>query len=104
MKNDDKPGSTLTRRNALKSMASLAGAAAAPAWLVSRSALADDSQYGSTPKSAVQYQDHPKGDHQCSNCMHFIPGASAGAMGHCKVVAGSIAPKGWCLAWAPATK
>ena len=101
MNNEDNHTRKLTRRSALKNMASMAGAAAAPAWLVSRSAFAENNKYGSTPKSAVQYQDHPKGNHQCSNCMHFIPGPSADAMGHCKIVAGKIAPKGWCLAWAP---
>lgn len=101
MNNDKTHNRNLSRRTVLKSIASAAGAAAAPAWLVSRAAYAADSQYGSTPKSAVQYQDHPKGDHHCSNCMHFIPGSSASAMGHCKIVAGTISPKGWCLAWAP---
>ena len=47
----------------------------------------------------MQYQDHPKGNQQCSNCLQFIPGKSATAMGECKVVAGPISPKGWCIAY-----
>ena len=48
----------------------------------------------------MQYQDHPKGDQDCSTCLQFIPGKSASAMGQCNVVAGPISPKGWCIAYA----
>jgi hypothetical protein len=45
------------------------------------------------PKTAVNYQDTPKGDRQCSNCSLFVvPNA-------CKNVAGDISPNGWCVLW-----
>ena len=55
---------------------------------------------GTTPQAAVKYQTHPNGANQCSKCNYFIPGASATASGHCKVVAGDILPNGWCQLFA----
>lgn len=52
-----------------------------------------------SPKSAVQYQDKPKGGHDCKGCKFFKPGKTAKANGTCSVVAGSISPNGWCVAW-----
>lgn len=46
-------------------------------------------------KQMVQYQDSPKGGHQCSSCSNFI------APNACKVVAGTISPHGWCSIWTP---
>ena len=44
-------------------------------------------------QSAVEYQDTPKGDQQCSNCSLFQePDA-------CTIVDGSISPAGWCKFW-----
>ena len=80
----------MSRRTLLKSAALLAGIAAIP--VVAEAA-------GSVPKAAMKYQDQPKGSQECSNCMQFIPGKSADAMGECKVVAGPISPKGWCVAY-----
>lgn len=77
--------SKITRRSALKSMAALAGIAVIP---VSRKAYS-----AKAPQAAVQYQDTPKGDQQCDNCLHFEPPSA------CKVVEGSISPKGWCAIW-----
>ena len=54
---------------------------------------------GTVAKAAMQYQDHPKGDQDCSNCLQFVPGKAPQAMGECKVVAGPISPKGWCVAY-----
>ncbi len=48
-----------------------------------------------------QYQDKPKDGKQCSGCSLFIPGKTAAANGQCKVVAGAISPKGWCVAYTP---
>jgi hypothetical protein len=45
------------------------------------------------PKTAVSYQDAPKGDRQCSNCSLFV------APNGCKNVQGEISPNGWCLLW-----
>jgi hypothetical protein len=40
--------------------------------------------------NAVGYQDHPNGDKQCSQCVHFLPPSS------CKIVEGTISPHGYC--------
>ena len=66
--------------------------------LLSAAALADDSK---TPQSAVQYQSKPNGDKQCSKCTFFLPGETANANGTCKVVAGTISPSGYCIAYNP---
>jgi hypothetical protein len=42
----------------------------------------------------VKYQQTPKGKQDCSNCLQFI------APDSCKLVAGKINPKGWCLLYA----
>jgi hypothetical protein len=45
------------------------------------------------PKSAVAYQEQPKGKLECSNCGLFqSPNA-------CKNVAGDISPTAWCNIW-----
>ncbi len=43
---------------------------------------------------AVLYQATPKGDQECDKCVQFE------APSGCKVVAGTISPKGWCVAYA----
>jgi hypothetical protein len=53
-------------------------------------------------KDSVQYQTTPNDGDQCSKCRNFIPGSTAAADGTCKVVAGSISPTGYCLAFSPA--
>ncbi|MFZ1907705.1 MAG: high-potential iron-sulfur protein [Burkholderiales bacterium] len=87
----DNENKILGRRRVLKGAALIAGLAAIP--------LAVEAA-GTVSKAAMQYQDHPKGEQDCSNCLQFIPGKSASAMGECKVVAGPISPKGWCIAYA----
>ncbi len=52
-------------------------------------------------KAAMQYRDKPNGKQECANCMQFIPGKTAKANGTCKIVAGSISPHGWCIAYSP---
>ena len=58
-------------------------------------------QAAKATKAAMQYRDMPNGKNECSNCIQYIPGKTAKANGECKVVAGSISPHGWCLAYAP---
>jgi hypothetical protein len=78
------------RREALRTCAAaLAGACAA------RIALAQ----AKAAKQAMQYQDQPKNGQECDQCMHWIPGPKPDAPGTCKVVEGSINPKGWCAAF-----
>lgn len=55
---------------------------------------------GTASKTALQYQDHPKGTSACANCANFVPGRDPQADGGCTIVAGNISPKGWCLAYA----
>ncbi len=86
----------VSRRSLLKGAAMLAGVAAVPGLVISKQALA-----AKAPKSAMQYRDHPNGAKECSTCMQFIPGKTPTASGTCKVVAGSISPHGYCIAWAP---
>ncbi len=46
-------------------------------------------------QTVVQYQTTPKDGAKCSACVNFeAPNA-------CKIVAGTIAPNGWCVAFAP---
>jgi hypothetical protein len=55
---------------------------------------------GHVPQTAVQYQATPKNGQQCSQCRFFINNAkSKSASGWCTQVAGSISPKGWCVAY-----
>lgn len=53
-------------------------------------------------RSALKYQDTPLGARKCVECLHFIPGAKAGAPGGCRMFAGDteISPNGYCTAWA----
>lgn len=92
----------ISRRAMLRHMAVAAGAAASlPLWSWSAPARADTSiTFGTASKSAVQYQDHPKGTSACANCANFIAGKTPQDPGHCSIVAGEISPQGWCLAYA----
>ncbi len=44
-------------------------------------------------KAQAQYQNQPKGDQKCGNCMHFIPPDS------CLLVEGNISSDAWCKLW-----
>ena len=46
-------------------------------------------------QAQVQYQLMPKDGAKCSTCVNFEAPAS------CKIVAGSISPNGWCIAYGP---
>jgi hypothetical protein len=46
----------------------------------------------------VQYQQKPKGTQECDGCLHFV------APNQCKVVSGTINPKGWCALFAAKPK
>jgi hypothetical protein len=56
-------------------------------------------------RASLKYQGKPEGDKSCSNCMQFVPGASAKALGGCKIMAGDteISPQGYCIAWTKKT-
>jgi hypothetical protein len=46
-------------------------------------------------QASVQYQGQPRGDQQCSGCIHFV------GPNTCEMVEGEISPEGWCNLWAP---
>jgi hypothetical protein len=47
------------------------------------------------PQATVQYQTTPKNGQMCSICVNFQPPSA------CKIVAGTIVPNGWCIAFGP---
>lgn len=79
---------SFSRRSVVKSVAVMAGAALAG--LFSREeALAQQK----ASKALMKYQDSPKGDQKCSNCLQFVPPDG------CRVVEGTVSPDGYCIAW-----
>ena len=46
-------------------------------------------------QTLVQYQNTPKDKAECDGCVNWV------APNACKIVAGTINPKGWCVAYAP---
>ena len=52
-------------------------------------------QSGKVSKAQAKYQDKPKGNQNCAQCMHFVAADNS-----CKVVEGKISPQGWCQLWA----
>jgi hypothetical protein len=77
---------TFSRRTVL-----IGGTAAVAAVGLAGTARAQDK----IAKEAVMYQDQPKGDQRCDNCLHWQPPNA------CAIVAGDIAPEAWCGVWAP---
>ncbi|HKU81258.1 MAG TPA: high-potential iron-sulfur protein [Candidatus Tumulicola sp.] len=67
-----------------------------PALASALPALADASK---SSQASMQYQPTPKDGKQCSQCNFFIPGSSATSNGTCKIVDGTIAPTGYCIAF-----
>src|SRR5438034_5840464 len=56
-------------------------------------------------KSAVQYEDlAKKAGTDCDDCIQFVPGKTAIALGTCKIVEGEINPHGHCIAFTPKPK
>ncbi len=52
-------------------------------------------------KAMVQYQDYPRGNEICAQCLYYQPPAGSAGDGHCQRVLGRIAPKGYCLLYTP---
>jgi len=84
---------SVSRRSFIAAL--LAGAAATPGLIVSRTARAQQK----VPPASVKYQDKPNGNQQCNNCLQFVPGGAPTAMGTCKVVEGPVSPSGYCIIW-----
>ncbi len=55
----------------------------------------------SVVRAQLKYQDSPKGDMSCANCLEFIPGKTDKSPGGCKVIPGDdeISPNGYCTKW-----
>ena len=66
------------------------------AGLVTAAASADAAK---SSQASMHYQSTPYDGKQCSGCNFFIPGSSASANGSCKIVDGTIAPTGYCIAF-----
>ena len=79
------------KRNSLRGIAR-AGLGLLAAGAAGRTAVAQDAK---VPQEAVQYQETPKDGQECDKCVNWVdPNA-------CKIVAGKINPKGYCVAFAP---
>jgi hypothetical protein len=74
-----------TRRQLLRAGLAVAGGIAAT------SAKAQDK----IAQAQVQYQKTPKDGNKCNMCVNWE------APNSCKIVAGTIDPNGWCIAYAP---
>lgn len=75
----------LSRRSVLLNGVGCAAGAATMLTMIAGPAAA-----AKLPKSAVGYQDKPRGNQKCSNCALFQPPHG------CKSVPGDISPNGWC--------
>jgi hypothetical protein len=83
-----------SRRRLFRQGAVIAGGALA-AGLMSKTRV-----YAQTTKASqavAMYQSQPHSGQECDGCVHFIPGKTPSADGTCKLVQGSISPKGWCV-------
>lgn len=84
----------LARSHVLKALIALPAAAFAA---LSAPRIADAAK-GS--KAQFKYQDTPKNGQKCADCRFYIRGKTRNARGGCTLVAGSISPNGWCIAYA----
>lgn len=75
---------TVSRRVILTGTALALGAAATGAAATRAEAQQKISQ------ANAKYQDHPNGNQECDGCIQFQPPNA------CKIVDGTINPKGWC--------
>ena len=86
---------SVTRRLFVKGAFLVTAGAAIPGLVVNRSAFGQ----AKATKAAMQYQEKPNGNKQCSNCLQFVPGKKPKDNGTCKIVEGPISPNGYCIAW-----
>jgi hypothetical protein len=56
--------------------------------------ISTPAQAAKVSQQAVKYQDTPKGEQRCENCVQFE------APPNCKTVDGTVAAQGWCLVYA----
>jgi len=77
-----------SRRSILRQVALTAGGTAALGTIISGNRRAEAQTR--VAQKVVGYQDTPHDGQRCDNCLQFDPPSA------CKVVAGTIAPSGWC--------
>jgi hypothetical protein len=93
------------RRNVLKSIS--LGLASIPVITLSGNALAAKND---ALRKALKYGDKPVTVagvvQQCNNCLHWVPGKDAKALGGCKIIPGDteISPTAHCSGWAAMPK
>jgi hypothetical protein len=82
----------ISRRQVLTIAAGAAGASVTgAAAVIGTSAPA---QAAKASQKIVKYQDTPKGEQRCENCVQFE------APSTCKTVDGTVAAQGWCMVYA----
>lgn len=86
MSSNEASGTPCVSRRDFLFVAAAGGGAMLGAGVVSTPAMAANK----IPQKAVSYQSTPKGAARCDNCALWQPPSS------CKLVAGTIAPSGWC--------
>ena len=87
-----------SRRRLFRQGVVIAGGAAVAGLMSTAKVYAQSSKVS---QAVSKYQSTPHDGQQCDGCMQFIPGKTATADGTCKIVEGSINPKGWCMFFAP---
>ncbi|ARU32690.1 hypothetical protein CAP31_14055 [Sulfuriferula sp. AH1] len=80
----------VSRRDLLKTSASLAGISIIPTVLIRDAAAAK------MTKASAHYEIHLKGKPDCDDCVHYIAVKSGKGNGACRLVEGDINPHGWC--------
>ena len=86
----NKPTNHPSRRTAIKTGLMLAGGT-----VLSFAAAVRASAQEKIEQAQVMYQNMPKDGAKCSLCVNWV------APNACKIVAGTINPEGWCVAFAP---
>jgi hypothetical protein len=84
MSGSNRDGNNISRRVMITGTAVAVGAAATGAAVTRASAQQKISQ------ANAKYQEHPNGNQECDGCVQFVAPSS------CKIVEGTINPKGWC--------
>lgn len=82
----------ISRRQVLAIAAGAAGASVTSAAAVIGTSTA--AQAAKVSQKIVKYQDTPKGEQRCDNCVQFEAPSS------CKTVDGTVAAQGWCTVYA----
>ncbi len=84
-----------TRRGVLKAGLTAVGGLAAAAGTAQAATYGKRLAQDKIAQAQVQYQTMPKDGQECDKCVNWeAPNA-------CKIVAGTISPQGWCIAFAP---